>query len=348
MNKIIVAFAALTLLNACNSSTDNTNAKQDQQKKNLTVSIDGSSTVYPISEAVAEEYGKQNPDLKVTIAESGTGGGMKKFSAGEIDICDASRPIKKEEADACAVKNIKYIELPIAYDGLSVVVNPKNTWVDKLTVAELKKIWSSAAQGKITSWNQVRPGFPNKAIKLFGPGTDSGTFDYFCEVINGKRGDHRGDYTASEDDNILVQGVSSDEGAIGYFGLAYYEGNSDKLKLIPIDDGNDANGKGAILPTLETVQNGTYAPLSRALFLYANTAAESRQEVKDFLSYYLQNVPKLSKEVGYIPLQDDLYPIVTQRLQNTVTGSLYTNGEEMGTTLEGLLKGNAATSSETH
>lgn len=340
MRKFLAIASVIAFFTACTSSQKG-DQPQDQPEKTV-LKVDGSSTVYPITEAVAEDFKGGNPNIQITIGISGTGGGMKKFSGGEIDICDASRPMKKEEADACATRNIKFIEIPIAYDGLAVVVNPKNTWVDKLTTAELKTIWSSASQGKITTWDQVRKGFPKKPIKLFGPGTDSGTFDYFCEAINQKKGDSRGDYTASEDDNVLVQGVASDEGALGYFGLAYYEQNKDKLKVIPIDDGNDANGAGAILPSLETVQNGTYSPLSRVLFIYANTQAESKKDVKDFLNYYLENVPKLSAEVGYIPLQDDLYPIVKDRLQKEVTGSLYVNGEEVGTTLEQKLKGTPA------
>lgn len=336
-NFLLFAFA-ISLFAACNSSD-----QTDEQKgKQMVVKVDGSSTVYPITEAVSEDYKAINPNMQITIGISGTGGGMKKFTSGEIDICNASRPMKKEEADACVVNNIKFIELPIAYDGLAIVVNPKNNWVDKLSIAELKTIWSAASQGKITTWDQVRAGFPKKSIKLFGPGTDSGTFDYFCEAVNGKKGDSRGDYTASEDDNVLVQGVSSDDGALGYFGLAYYEQNKDKLKIVPIDDGNDANGAGAIVPTLETVQNGTYSPLSRVLLLYANTQAEAKKDVKDFLNFYLENAPKLCAEVGYIPLQPDLYAIVTDRLQKETTGSLYVDGKEVGTTLDQLLKGTPA------
>lgn len=341
MKKILAIAAIAFLFGAC-SNSGSTEKKEDAKTESTTLRIDGSSTVYPISEAVAEDYKAVNANLQITIAESGTGGGMKKFTAGEIEICDASRPIKKEEADACAVKGIKYIELPIAYDGLAVVVNPKNTWVNHLTTAELKTIWESAAQGKITSWDQVRKGFPKKSITLFGPGTDSGTFDYFAEAINKKKGDSRGDYTASEDDNTLVQGVAADEGALGYFGLAYFEENKDKLKLVAIDDENDTNGKGAILPTLETVQNGTYAPLSRVLFIYINSVAIENKEVNDFATYYVNNASKLSAEVGYVSLQNDLYPIILDRLSKKTEGSIYTNGQEVGTTLETKLKGTTA------
>jgi len=337
MKKILFAIAGLALLGSCNNSTTQDQAAQDQDQKQI-ITIDGSSTVYPITEAVAEDYKAVNANLQITIGISGTGGGMKKFTAGEIDICDASRPIKPSEQAACMEKAIKFIELPVAYDGLAVVVNPKNTWVDKLTTAELKMMWDSSAQGKIMTWDQVRPGFPKVPIKLFGPVTDSGTFDYFTEAINGKARRSRGDYTASEDDNVLVQGVSSADGGLGYFGLAYYEENKDKLKLVPIDDGKDANGAGAVNPSIETVQNGTYAPLSRVLFIYANTASESKKEVKDFLNYYLQNVSKLAKEVGYVPLQDNLYPLVTERLQKEITGTIYSSSGEAGTTLEGLMQ----------
>lgn len=330
----------LSILTACNTAEKKTDSLADSGQEFI-LKVDGSSTVYPITEAVAEDYRNADPNLQVTIGISGTGGGMKKFTAGEIDICNASRPIKKSESDICKEKNIKFIEIPVAYDGLAVVVHPSNNWVDKLTVSELKMIWEAAAQGKIMNWSQVRKGFPDKPIKLFGPGTDSGTFDYFTEAINGKQGDSRGDYTASEDDNVLVQGVSSDEGSLGYFGLAYYEENASKLKLIPIDDGNESNGTGAITPSLTTVQNGTYAPLSRVLLIYANLESERNAAVKNFLNYYIENVPELAKEVGFIPLQPNLYAIIAQRLQNDVSGSIYTDGHEVGTNLEQLLQAHA-------
>src|SRR3989344_376502 len=230
------------------------------------VKIDGSSTVYPITEAVAEEFQKaEKGKIKVTVGISGTGGGFKKFCNGEIDISDASRPIKPSEVELCKKNSIEYIELPVAYDGLAVMVNPKNNWVDYLTAKELKKIWEPAAQGKITKWNQIRANWPDKEIHLFGPGVDSGTFDYFTEAINGKGGASRGDYTASEDDNVLVEGVSNDQGALGYFGLAYYEQNREKLKVVPIDDGNSTNGNGPITPSMATVMDSTYQPLARPI-----------------------------------------------------------------------------------
>lgn len=336
MRNLIFVLSIGFLYSACTGSNNNEKSGQ-KESSGITLKIDGSSTVYPITEAVAEEYKEVNPGFQITIAESGTGGGFKKFSAGEIDICNASRPIKKSEADACIAKGIKFIEIPIAYDGLAVIVHPNNTWVDYLTTTELKLIWESAAQGKITSWDQVRKGFPKKKIKLFGPGTDSGTFDYFVEAINKKKGDSRGDYTASEDDNTLVQGVASDEGALGYFGLAYYDENKNKLKLVAIDDEDDSNGKGAILPDMQTVQQGTYSPLSRSLFIYVNAALLENKEVADFIDFYIKNSSKLSAEVGYISLQEKLIPIINEKASKKIEGSIYVDGQEVGTNLEQLL-----------
>jgi phosphate transport system substrate-binding protein len=238
------------------------------QRLSGSVKVDGSSTVYPITEAVAEEFQKRNPSVKVTVGISGTGGGFKKFGAGETDVSNASRPIRKNEADAARANGINYIELPVAFDALSVVVHPRNTWAESMTVAELKKLWQPEAQGKITRWNQIRPSWPSQPIKLYGPGADSGTFDYFTDAINGKEKASRGDYTASEDDNVLVQGVSRDQYALGYFGLAYYLENQGKLKAVKVDDGNPGNGNGPIAPSLATVINGTYQPLARPIFIY--------------------------------------------------------------------------------
>src|SRR5512137_2597256 len=228
------------------------------------IKIDGSSTVFPISEAVAEEFQIQKRGkVRVTVGMSGTGGGFKKFCRGETDISNASRPISAEEMEACRKAGIKYIELPVAYDALTVVVNPANTWAKTLTVAELKKMWEPAAQGRITTWKQVNGSFPAEKLMLFGPGADSGTFDYFTEAINGKAKASRGDFTASEDDNTLVQGVENNKSALGYFGFAYYAAHKDKLRAVPID-----GGKGPVAPSIETVINGTYSPLSRPLFIY--------------------------------------------------------------------------------
>jgi phosphate transport system substrate-binding protein len=264
------------------------------------VSIDGSSTVYPISEAMAEEFMAANPKVRVTVGESGTGAGFKKFGRGELDINDASRPIKGGEDSTTKANNISYEGLMVAYDGLAVVVNTKNTWCSDMTVAELKMLWEPAAQGKILKWNQIRPDWPNEEIHLFGAGTQSGTFDYFTEAIMGESKECRGDYTASEDDNVLVQGVAADEKALGFFGLAYYEHNKDKIKLVGID-----NGQGPVSPSIETVKNKTYTPLSRPLFIYVNSLAAARPEVQAFLHFYIDNTATLSKEVGYVPMSEE-------------------------------------------
>ncbi|MDI6801135.1 MAG: PstS family phosphate ABC transporter substrate-binding protein [Thermodesulfovibrionales bacterium] len=301
------------------------------------IKIDGSSTVYPITEAVAEEFQKaKKGSVKVTVGISGTGGGFKKFCRGEIDISDASRPILKKEMDACKEKGIEYIELPVAYDGLAVMVNPKNAWVKSLTVADLKKMWEPAAQGKVTRWNQIRPEWPDVPLKLYGPGADSGTFDYFTEAINGKSKASRGDFTASEDDNVLVQGIAGDKGATGYFGLAYYEENKDKLKVVPIV--NPATNK-EITPSLQTVMDGTYAPLSRPLFIYVNKkAAASKPEVKKFVDYYLKNAAMLTKQVKYVPLPAKAYKLTEERFGKMKTGSMFGGEEKIGMKIEELLK----------
>lgn len=279
---------------------------QDQKAEKLTgqVLIDGSSTVYPISEAVAEEFRLVQPGVRVTVGESGTGGGFKKFSRAETDINNASRPIRLEEAEACKANGVEFLELEVAYDGLAVMVHPNNTWANEITVAELKILWEPEAQGKITRWNQIRPEWPDKEIHLYGAGTASGTFDYFTEVIVGKAKSSRGDYTASEDDNVLVQGISSDELGLGYFGLAYYENNKEKLKLLPIDDEVADNGHGPILPNLENVKNKSYSPLSRPLFIYVNSKSLERKEVQVFVSFYIESASQLASDVGYIPLSE--------------------------------------------
>ena len=301
------------------------------------IRIDGWGTVYRIAEAAAEEFQKQNP-AKVTIGVSGTGGGFKKFCAGEIAIAGASRPIKSTEDQACAANKVEYVELPVAYDGLAVVVNPKNTWATVLTVEELKKIWEPGAQQKILSWNQVRSGWPNKPLHLFGPGVDSGTYDYFTKAIVGQEHSSRGDYTSSEDDNVLVQGVSRDEGGLGFFGLAYYEENSDKLKLVALDDGQPKNGQGPIAPSAKTVSDGTYQPLSRPIFVYVAKSALSRPEISAFLEFYLSKGPSLVKEARYVPLPARAYELALERLRAGTPGSLFAaKGSEVGVTVEALL-----------
>ena len=265
------------------------------------ISVDGSSTVYPITEAVAEEFGIEHEGaVRVTVGLSGTGGGFKRFCAGETDISNASRPIKDSEAQLCTQNGVTYVEVPVAYDGLSVVANPSNTFAQCLTVDELKKIW--APESKVARWSEVRQGFPNTELKLYGPGTNSGTFDYFTEEVVGKQGASRADYTASEDDNVLVQGVEGDANAIGYFGYAYYKENSQRLKLIAID-----GGKGCITPSDETIKNGTYAPLSRPLFIYVSQKALARPEVKAFVDFYLSHGAELVPQVGYVALDGPQY-----------------------------------------
>ncbi len=307
MSKFIYALSITGLLLAsCGGKKEGDKNNSDSTSTlSGNITIDGSSTVYPITEAVAEEFKNTAPDVRVTAGLSGTGGGFKKFGRGEIDINDASRPIKGSEDSVCKANGINYVELKVAYDGLAIVVSKENTWCNDITVEELKKLWSPEAQGKITKWNQIRPTWPNEEIHLFGPGVESGTFDYFTEEINGKSKACRGDYTASEDDNILVQGIKSDKYALGYFGLAYYEENKETLKLIGVDDGKDDNGKGAILPSEETVKNKTYSPLGRPIFIYVNNKAGARNEVQAFVNFYLDNTKTLAKEVGYVSMTDE-------------------------------------------
>jgi phosphate transport system substrate-binding protein len=305
------------------------------------VAIDGSSTVYPITEGIAEEFQAKHPGARITVGESGTSSGMQKLCRGEIVIADASRPISATEIEACGKATISYIELPVAYDGLAVVVNPKNTWVDSMTVAELKRLWEPPAEGKITRWSQVRASWPDREIHLFGPGVASGTFDYFNEVINGNAKASRGDYTSSEDDNVLVQGVSGDELALGYFGLAYFEQNRDRLKLVPIDDEKPDNGAGPILPAFEAVRAGTYRPLSRPLFIYVNSAALKRTSVQQFVEFYLAAPNDLIQRVGYVPLTDVEKQLTRERFEKRAVGTMFAHppaGGEMQT-LEQRLKG---------
>jgi phosphate transport system substrate-binding protein len=299
------------------------------------VKVDGSSTVYPITEAVAEEFQKANKGkTKVTVGISGTGGGFKKFCRGETDISDASRPILKQEMEVCKKAGIEYIELPVAFDALTVVVNPKNTWANELTVAELKKMYEPAAQGKVMNWNQIRAGFPNAPLKLAGAGADSGTFDYFTEAIVGKAKSSRGDYLASEDDNVVVQFVERDVNAIGYFGLAYYEENKGKLKAVAIklDDKSPA-----VLPSVETVNKGTYQPLSRPIFIYVNRKSADNPEVAAFVEYYLKNGAKLSKEVGYVDLPAKAYTMALENFKKRKIGTAFGGEAEVGVSVEELL-----------
>lgn len=265
------------------------------------VRVDGSSTVFPISEAVAEEFGRDHRDIRVTVGTSGTGGGFKKFTLGEIDINNASRPMKDSEKEKAKKNKIDYLELPVAYDGITVVVNKANTWVDHLTVEELNSIWKPGS--KVKTWADVRKGWPKEKILLYGPGTDSGTFDFFTEVINGKSQASRNDFTQSEDDNVLVQGVTGDKNSLGYFGFAYYEENKGKLKAVPV---KSAKGK-VIAPSFSSIRDGSYDPLSRQIFIYVSKPAAKRPEVQKYINFYMDEAAPLVKEVGYIPLDKKIY-----------------------------------------
>jgi phosphate transport system substrate-binding protein len=301
------------------------------------VTLDGSSTVFPISEAVAEEFQKAERSIRVTVGISGTGGGFQKFCRAEIDISDASRPISATEVAACKTAGVEYIELPVAYDGIAIAVNPKAGWVDRMTTAELKTLWAPEAQGKVTKWSQVRQGWPDREIHLFGAGVDSGTYDYFTEAITGKAKASRGDFTSSEDDNVLVQGIANDELALGFVPFAYFEGNHDKLKLVPVDDGKADNGNGPILPNPETIRIGTYQPLSRPVFIYVSRKASERPEVQKFVEFYVKNAEKLVREVNYVGLGDAAYQLVADRFSKRTPGSVFSGANTVGVTIDQLL-----------
>lgn len=303
MKKTIFIATIALLAYACGDSAKDT--------ENKSITIDGSSTVYPLTEAVAEEFRNVQPKVQVTIGVSGTGGGFKKFCRNEINIANASRPIKDSEASVCGENGVDYLELKVAYDGLAVIVHPENDWVDHFTVEELKKIWEPAAQGEIMRWNQIRPEWPDEEMHLYGPGVASGTYDYFTEAVVGKSGSSRGDYTASEDDNVLVQGIEGDKYSLGFFGLAYYEENKEKLKLVGVD-----NGKGIIKPSLQTVSDGTYEPLSRPLLIYLNSSSLNSHEVVEFVDFYLQEAGMLAKEIGYVPLPKEEYDQQIEKFNN--------------------------------
>ena len=303
------------------------------------VKVDGSSTVYLVTEAVAEEFQKANKGLKVTVGVSGTGGGCKKFGRGGTDSSNAPRPISASELAACRKIGVEYYELPVAFDALTVVINPKNTWLKQATVAELKKMWEPAAQGKITRWNQVNPAWPDQPIKLFGAGSDSGTFDYFTEAIVGKSKSSRGDFTASEDDNVLVQGVAGDVNALGYFGYAYYAENTGKLKALPIVE---KDGKPAVSPSEQTVLAGTYQPLARPIFIYVNAKSLANPEVKKFIDFYMTQGAKMAKEVKYVPLPAEAYKTGLDHIAKGKKGTVFGGKNEVGITITDLLKREAS------
>ncbi|HAM62339.1 MAG: phosphate ABC transporter substrate-binding protein [Firmicutes bacterium GWF2_51_9] len=287
---LVLALAALLGLGACSTT----------KKLEGNIAIDGSSTVYPVTEAVAEEFNVTYPDVKVSVGFSGTGGGMSKFIAKEIDIADASRKIKSSEAEAATAAGIEFLEIKVGFDGLSVLVNPENTWVTSLTVEQLQEMWKPGST--IMNWSDIDPTWPNEKIVFYAPGVDSGTFDYFTEEIVGELDAMRSDYTGSEDDNVLVQGIAGDKYAIGFFGFAYYEENKDKLKVIGVDE-----GEGAVVPSFETIADGSYSPLSRPLYIYVNKASLEREEVLEFVTFYLENAKELVADVGYVPLPDADY-----------------------------------------
>jgi phosphate transport system substrate-binding protein len=298
------------------------------------ISIDGSSTVFPISEAYAEEFQKKT-GKRVVVGLSGTGGGFKKFCRGETDITGASRPISKSEIESCAANKIEFIELPVAMDGLANVIHPGNTWATCMTVSELKTMWEPAAQGKINNWKQVNPAFPDAPLKLFGAGTDSGTYDYYTLAINGKEHSSRGDYTATEDDNITVNGVAGDKNALGFLGLAYYEENKNKLKAVQI---KQADGK-CVYPSVQTAGDGTYQPLSRPLFMYVKKSALDKPEVQAYANFMMDkaNGTKLVKEVGYVPLPDKAFDLGKAKLAARKTGSFFGGASKIGVKIEDLL-----------
>ncbi len=334
INRSAIAFGLLLLITSC-TAVSNTSSQSQQKLEAQVVKIDGSSTVFPITEAIAKDFQKmQANNVKVIVAISGTGGGFKKFCAGETDISNASRPILTAEIKACNFSGVRYIELPIAYDALTLVVHPENTWAKSITTTELKKIWEPLAQGKITRWKQVRPDWPDQPLTLYGPGKESGTFDYFTEAIVGEAKSSRSDYVASEDDDVLVQGVSKYPNALGYFGFAYYEANQNKLKAVAIN-----NGKESVLPSRKTVEGAKYQPLSRPLFIYVNAkAAQTNPAVKEFVDFYIKKAPTSVSSVGYVPLPADAYRLDNIHFNRGKVGTVYGGENQINLTLGQLLR----------
>jgi phosphate transport system substrate-binding protein len=301
------------------------------------VRVDGSSTVFPLTEAVAEEFMREHRGVRVTVSESGTGGGFSKFLRGETDINDASRPITPAEREKAQANGVDYIEVPVGYDGIAVVTHPNVDWVDCLTVEELRRIWSP--DDPIDSWSEVRDGFPDAPIELYGPGTASGTYDYFTEAVVGEAGASRSDFTASEDDNVLVQGVRGTQGALGYFGFAYYENNADALNLVAVDPDERGGEKACTAPSDSTIQTGTYTPLARPLYTYVRADAADRPAVETFIEFYLNNAGSLAPSVGYVGLSPAAYDLALQRFRNRVTGTLFgTERVRSGADVEAVLR----------
>jgi phosphate transport system substrate-binding protein len=320
-----------TLLAACS-----------RQSRDLTVTVDGSSTVFPISRVVADEFEKRNPvkvSVTVPVGISGTHGGFLKFCDGQTDIANASRPINHDEEEHCARNRVDYIEVPIGYDGLTVLVNPKNTWANEITTAELKAMWEPTAERRVTRWSQVRQGWPDRELHLYGPGADSGTYDYFTAAIVGQEHSSRTDYQGSENDDEIVDAIVRDELALGFFGYAYLYKNQGRVKGLAVDDGNADNGAGPIAPSPETVQNGSYQPLSRPLFIYVNKRSLERREVELFVGYYLSKAASFVARVGYVPFSEESYRTAHQRIIARQTGSIFNGaGSRVGLGIEQLLQ----------
>lgn len=339
--KIALGLGILILTVGCNNASD-TSSKTESEKNVTeaansqvvqTIKIDGSSTVYPITEAIAKNYKAENK-VPVEVSFSGTTSGFEKFCKGEIDIANASRPILKKELKTCTSNGVLFTELPIAFDALTVAVHPQNTWAKEIAIAELKKIWEPAAQGKITNWNQVRASFPDQPLKLYGADKKSGTFDYFTKAVVGKSGESRNDYTASEDDEVLVSGIAKDPNALGYFGYAYYEENKDKLKSLAID-----SGKGAIPPSRETVEKAQYQPLSRPLFIYINIkSAQKKEALRNFVNFYIKQAPTTVASVGYVPLPKDAYQLANLQFYKGKAGTVFGGETSLDLTIGEVLR----------
>ncbi|BAY27798.1 phosphate binding protein [Calothrix sp. NIES-2100] len=344
VKKLALALGTVALVSSCAASSTSSSESQQSpnaieasntKKNGTTIKIDGSSTVYPITQAIAKDFtANSNNKSQVEVKFSGTTGGFEKFCAGETDINNASRPILLSEMEACKKNGVGYIELPIAFDALTVAVHPQNNWAKDITVAELKKIWEPAAEGKITKWNQIRPSWPDRPLSLYGAGKKSGTFDYFTEAVVGKVRASRNDYTASEDDEVLVDGIRKDPNALGYFGYAYYEKHQDKLKALSID-----NGRGAVSPSRQAVEKGQYQPLSRPLFIYVNPQSlANRGTLYTFADFYIKNASKAVSSVGYIPLPDDGYQINYVHLYKGKVGTVFDGKAQMNLTIGELLR----------
>jgi len=327
-HRLAISVSVLALTTSCTATSNPSTQVQQQQ-----IRVDGSSTVYPITNAVAKEFQKQDR-VQVSVGISGTTGGFKKFCAGETDISDASRPILTEEMQACNKAGVRYIELPVAFDALTVAIHPQNNWAKNITLAELKKLWEPEAQGKITRWRQVRSSWPDRPLNLYGAGKQSGTFDYFTEATVGQVRASRSDYTASEDDNVLVEGISKDPNALGYFGLSYYEENQSKVKALAVD-----NGKGPVLPSRQTVEKAEYQPLSRPLFIYVNSrSAQTKPQVKNFVDFYIKKAPTLVSSVGYVPLPAEGYYLDNIHFARGKVGTVFEGEAQLNLTIGELLR----------